>query len=103
MSTSVSTQGLDAPDTGISAHDYEVDRIVGADAKAKWERIAQRQRDKIRVMEENHVTGFDLSKTHDGGYKVMTPEQRAASERSRSFHFKMDAHRKKLMKSDKSP
>lgn len=103
MSTSVPTQGLAAPDTGLSSHDYEFDRVVGEDAKTKWNQISARQKDKIRVIEGEGVSGFDLTRKPDGTYGVMTPEQRAASERSRSFHFKMDAHRRNLMKANKSP
>lgn len=92
VSTSVPTQGLSAPATGLSSHDYVYDRVVGEDSKAKWSQIAARQKDKVQVIEEKGVTGFDLTRKPDGTYGVMTPKQRAASERSRKFHFKMDAH-----------
>lgn len=84
-------EGLNAPDTGFSAHDYEIDRIIGSDSKAKWKTIAERQKEKLRVIQSSGATGFDLTKKHDGSYGVMTPDQRAASERTRSFHSKMEA------------
>jgi hypothetical protein len=96
VSTNVPTQGLSAPDTGLSSHDYVYDRVVGEDSRTKWAQIAARQKDKVRVIEAEGVTGFDLSRKPDGTYGVMTPQQRAASERSRKFHFKMDAHGKAL-------
>lgn len=103
VSTSVQTQGLDAPATGLSSHDYVYDRVVGEDAKSKWTQISARQKDKVRLIEQTGVSGFDLTKQHDGSYAVMTPQQRAASERTRAFHFKMDAHRKNLIKQGKAP
>ena len=96
MSTNVPTQGLSAPDTGLSSHDYVYDRVVGEDSRTKWSQIAARQKDKVQVIEEKGVTGFDLTRKPDGTYGVMTPKQRAASERSRKFHFKMDAHGRAL-------
>jgi hypothetical protein len=73
-----------------------VDRIVGQDSLTKWKQISLRQKDKLRVMHANNVTGFDLTRTHDGSYRPMSKDNREASERSRGFHFKMAAHIKKL-------
>jgi hypothetical protein len=67
------------------------DKVVGEDAKGKWDKIAARHKDKVRLLEQTGATGFDLTKQHDGSYAIMTPQQRAASERTRAFHFKMDA------------
>jgi len=89
VSTKVAGDGISAPATGLSGHDYEIDRIVGSDAQTKWDQIAARQKDKVRMIEESGATGFDLSRNPDGSYRVMKPEERAASERSRNFHFKM--------------
>lgn len=92
VTTSVTTSGLSSPDSGLSAHDYEIDRIVGADAKSKWGSISSRQKEKIQVLQTNGVTGFDLTKKPDGSYGVLTPQQRAASERTRAWNAKMDSH-----------
>jgi hypothetical protein len=81
-------------DTGLSGVDYNFDRAVGESSKKNWQGIAQRQRDKIDVVQSNGVTGWDLSRNPDGTYRVMTPEERAASERSREFHFKVVKHGK---------
>jgi hypothetical protein len=75
-------------DTGLSGIDYNFDRAVGESSKKNWRGIAQRQRSKLDVIRANNVTGWDLSKNTDGTYRVMNSEERAASERSREFHFK---------------
>jgi putative FmdB family regulatory protein len=99
ISTSVSGGSLDAPPaSGFASHDYEVDRIVGQDSLNKWRGIAKRQKEKLRVMNEHNVTGFDIRKTVDGSYRPMSQPEREASERSRNFHFKMADHVKKLKK-----
>ena len=98
MSTNVAQGSInDIPASGYASHDYEVDRVVGQDALNKWQGIAKRQKDKLRVMKEHNVTGFDLSKKADGTYRPMNRAEREASERSRGFHFKMADHLKKKM------
>ncbi len=77
---------------GISAIDYGFDRAVGESAKKNWNGIRGRQRDKLDIVRANNATGFDLSRNPDGTYRVMDAEERAASERSREFHFKMVGH-----------
>ena len=72
---------------GLSGIDYNFDRAVGESSRKNWKGIAQRQRDKLDVVQANDVTGWDLSKNPDGSYRVMTPEERDLSERSRQFHF----------------
>lgn len=81
---------------GISAIDYGFDRAVGESAKKNWNGYRGRYRDKLDIIQTNKVTGWDLSRNPDGTYRVMTPEERAASERSRSFHFKMVEHGRAL-------
>lgn len=94
VSVSGNVQGLGPPTTGLSGVDYNFDRAVGESSRKNWQGIAARQRDKLDVISANKgATGFDLSKQADGSYRVMAPEERAASERSREFHFKvLDAH-----------
>jgi hypothetical protein len=76
--------------SGISSHDYQIDRIIGEDSAAKWKTVAARQKAKREVIEATGKTGYDVAKRVDGSYGIMTPKQRAASERTRSFHSKMD-------------
>jgi putative FmdB family regulatory protein len=87
---------LSKDSTGLSGVDYNFDRAVGESSRKNWRGIAQRQRDKIEVVQANRATGFDLSRNPDGTYRVMTPEERAVSERSREFHFKMVNHARKM-------
>lgn len=93
VNVAVSGGGTDlTKDTGFSGIDYGFDRAVGESSKKNWQGIAQRQKNKLDVIRANGVTGWDLSKNPDGTYRVMNQEERAASERSRSFHFKMEAY-----------
>jgi putative FmdB family regulatory protein len=82
--------------TGLSGIDYNWDRAVGENSRKNWKVIAERQREKIDVIQANNVTGWDLSKNPDGTYRVMAPQERVASERSRAFHDKMLGHARKL-------
>lgn len=79
---------------GLAGIDYGFDRAVGESAKKNWNGIRGRQRDKLDIVRANNATGWDLSRNPDGTYRVMNAEERAASERSRSFHFKMVNHGK---------
>ena len=62
-------------------------------AEYEKDHIAERQALKRKVIRDNPgATGFDLSKTHDGDYRVMKPEERRAAETARGVHRKaMDA------------
>lgn len=75
--------------TGVHSIDYNADRVIGRDAEQKWKVIEGRQAHKRAVIKDNPgSTGFDLSRTHDGGYRVMRPEERRASESARQIHKK---------------
>jgi hypothetical protein len=87
FSVRVETQGPTT--TGYAGMDYNADRAIGEYSKGKWGEIANRQKDKISYLQQSGATGFDLSRNPDGTYRVMSPEERAASERSRKFHFNM--------------
>lgn len=95
VNAAVSGGGTDLRrDTGLSGVDYNFDRAVGESSQKNWKGIAQRQRDKIDLVRSQGVTGWDLSRNPDGTYRVMKPEERAASERTREFHFKVVKHGK---------
>ena len=95
VNVTVSGGGTDLlKDTGLTGIDYNFDRAVGESSKKNWQGIAQRQREKLDLVRANGVTGWDLSRTPDGGYRVMDANERAASERSRGFHFKVMQHAK---------
>lgn len=73
--------------TGVHAIDYNADRVIGRDAEQRWKTIAERQKHKIGVLRDNPgATGFDLSRTHEGDYRVMKPEERKAAETGRRIH-----------------
>lgn len=96
LHTTVSAGNADLrTDTGLSGVDYNFDRAVAESSKKNWKGIARRQKDKLDVARANGVTGWDLSRNPDGSYRAMTPDERAASERSREFHFKMVGHARK--------
>lgn len=79
-------RGMAPPNTGTSI-DYNADKVIGRDAEAKRKLIAERQAHKRKVIQDNPgSTGFDLSKTHDGDYRVMKPEERKAAETARGVH-----------------
>lgn len=73
--------------TGFSGADHNADRAIGAYSESKWGEIKRRHKDKVDIIRQTNAEGKDLSRTHDGTYRVMTPDERAKSERSREFHF----------------
>lgn len=89
VNVTVSSGGADLRTTtvGLSGVDYNIDRAIGEASQRNWQVIADRQRDKLEVVRANNATGWDLSRNPDGTYRTMKPEERAASERSRQFHF----------------
>lgn len=73
--------------TGFSGVDHNADRAIGEYSQAKWGEIRKRYNQKQDIIQRTGAEGKDLSKTHDGSYRVMTKEEREKSERSREFHF----------------
>ena len=72
--------------TGVHQIDYNYDRVIGRDAEQKWKLIQDRVKHKRDVLRQNPgATGDDLSRTHDGSYRVMQKEERAASEAGRKI------------------
>lgn len=79
------TRGMAPPNTGTS-DDWNYDKAIGRDAAQKWELIRQRVDHKRKVIADNPgSTGYDLSRKNDGTYRVMRPEERAASEAGRAI------------------
>jgi len=71
----------------MASIDHDVDRVIGIDAKQKWNGIISRVEDKRRVIASNPgSTGYDLSRNDDGSYRVMTPVERQAAELGRKVH-----------------
>lgn len=82
------TKGMAPPNTGTS-HDWNYDAVIGRAAEEGHKVIQERQTYKQGVLKQNPgSTGKDLSRTHDGDYRVMKPEERKASELGRATHRK---------------
>ena len=73
--------------SGFSGVDHNADRAIGEYSQQKWGEIRRRYNHKVDILQQTGAEGRDLSKTHDGSYRVMTREEREKSERSREFHF----------------
>lgn len=83
------TRGVAPPNTGTS-DDYNFDKAIGRDATRRWEGISQRMDRKRSVIKENPgATGYDLSRNHDGSYRVMSAQERTASESGRALGAKV--------------
>ena len=83
------TQSLAPTNTGASSVDHNFDRIIGAGSRKLWGRIVKRHAHKRKVIRENPgISGFDLSRTPDGDYRVMKPDERRAAETGRNLHHK---------------
>jgi putative FmdB family regulatory protein len=79
------TRGMAPPNTGTS-DDYNFDKAIGRDAAKRWEHIGDRIHRKKQVLKDNPgATGYDLSRNHDGSYRVMHPQERATSEAGRAL------------------
>jgi putative FmdB family regulatory protein len=79
------TRGMSPPSTGTS-DDYNFDKVIGRDAARRWEHIGDRIDRKKQVIKENPgATGYDLSRNHDGSYRVMGQQERASSEAGRAI------------------
>ena len=72
--------------TGVSQLDHKADRIIGRDAEERWKAIEARQKYKQQKIADESASGFDLSRTPDGDYRVMDSWERGMSERARSLH-----------------
>lgn len=72
--------------TGASL-DAHIDRVIGQSAR-QGKAVAQRRvEDKKGLLYDNPGTRpSDLSKNHDGSYRVMKPEESAAHGRSQKIH-----------------
>lgn len=55
-------------ETGIDSFDLDFDRVIGEDARQKWETIYQRRRDKWDIINRNNVTGKEIVRMEDGSY-----------------------------------
>jgi putative FmdB family regulatory protein len=73
--------------TGISALDVHIDRVIGQSSKQGWDYHERRARYKKSVL-QNHPgkTPEDLSRNPDGSYRVLQPAERAVHERANEIN-----------------
>jgi len=71
---------MKAQSTGLESFDLDYDRVIGEDAKEKWETIYQRRRDKWDLIEQHQVQGRDLVRMKDQTYSVQPQMSNALRE-----------------------
>ena len=77
-------RGAAPPNTGTS-DDWNYDKAIGRDAEQKWRLIDARTKHKKDILKATPgATGDDLSRTHDGTYRVMPQGERVAAETGRA-------------------
>lgn len=75
--------------TGIHDLDAHIDRVIGQSARQGREVIHERVSDKREILRLNPGTsGHDLSRTSDGPYRVLAPEERGVHSRGQNIHNK---------------
>lgn len=97
--------GAAPQNTGVSGLDHNADRVIGRDARLRWNTVRKRvDRKRGVIARAPGATGFDLSKQIDGDYRVMQPEERQAAESARDLHHsaqdKIKAHMGRRKNSD---
>jgi hypothetical protein len=67
VKTSMSVQ-----DSGVESFDLEFDRVIGEEARQKWDTIYERRRAKWDLVNKNPGTnGYDIMKLPDGHYETL--------------------------------
>ena len=69
--TSSVDQSMKVQTTGVDSFDLDFDRVIGEDARQKWEQIYRRRRDKWDLIEKHKVSGADLIRMEDQTYEVL--------------------------------
>lgn len=80
---SLSATSTDPQNTGVHDFDTNPDRVIGSSAEQGWDICEERQRDKLKFIADNNVTGYDVARVPDGTYRVMTEKERAFKESER--------------------
>ena len=88
------TDGLPQPqNTGVSAIDVVADRAIGASAKKGWAHVRDRVTRKRGILRDNpEAAPEDLSRTPDGDYRILAPEERGVHERANAINSKAMKH-----------
>lgn len=75
--------------TGIHDLDTHIDRVIGQSAAQGRAVIEDRVRRKREVLRDNPgVDGHALSRTPDGDYRILGPEEKAVHDRTLAIHNK---------------
>ena len=87
------TQSLRVQDSGIESFDMDYDRVIGEDAKAKWDIVYKRNRDKWDIIHEAQATGNDIMRLPDGHYDALPDPAKKYREVRQDSMKKLDQQR----------
>lgn len=64
-------EGQSAQDTGMDSFDLDYDRVIGEDARKKWNTIYERRKDKWSLIHSSEgARGADILREDDGSYLI---------------------------------
>lgn len=73
--------------TGLSAYDAKVDRVIGQSAKQGWDAHEERQGTKAEVLRQNpEADPHALSENPDGSYRVLQESEREVQVRAHTIN-----------------
>lgn len=73
--------------TGLSAYDAQVDRVIGQSAKQGWDAHEERQESKKEVLRSNpDADPHALAKNPDGSYRVLHESERSVQVRAHTIN-----------------
>lgn len=89
------TRSLQVQDSGMESFDMDYDRVIGEDAKAKWDLIYRRNRDKWDIVQSSQdTTGLDIMRLPDGTYESLPDPAKVYRETRQDSMNKLDQQRK---------
>ncbi len=89
VSTSLKVQ-----DSGIESFDMDYDRVIGEDAKEKWDLIYKRNKHKWNIVHSNpETTGLDIMKLPDGTYESLPDPAKVYRETRQDSMNKLEQQR----------
>jgi putative FmdB family regulatory protein len=74
--------------SGLSSLDNNFDRLVGEDSFRQWHVIADREKEKLKILNENPEAEASDLKSVGGSYQVMT-KQESKSFKDKFFNLKV--------------
>lgn len=89
------TRSLQVQDSGIESFDMDYDRVIGEDAKSKWDLIYRRNRHKWDIVHSSpNSSGFDIMRLPDGTYESLPEPSKVYRETRQDSMNKLDKQRK---------